>query len=134
MASSTQSIDGVLIVSPLKMPSMSLPPFVMRKILGSGRGGVKLSRRSTARGESAIMPWAASPPSTFCHDQVTTSSFAQSSSIAKTAEVASQIASPARWLRDPLGVGDPNSRGRAVPGEDDVVLEVHAFVRSGSSP
>src|SRR5215471_15087327 len=40
IASSTQSIDGVLIVSPSKMPAISLPPFVIWKILGRGRSGV----------------------------------------------------------------------------------------------
>src|SRR5918996_242922 len=39
-ASSTHSIDGVLIVSPLKMPSISLPPCVRRKIFGSGQAGL----------------------------------------------------------------------------------------------
>ena len=39
-ASSTQSIDGVLIVSPAKMPSISLPPFVRRKIFGNGQAGL----------------------------------------------------------------------------------------------
>src|SRR5690349_6309088 len=37
--SSTHSVDGVLMVSPSKMPSLSLPPLVMRKIFGSGHGG-----------------------------------------------------------------------------------------------
>src|SRR6185369_15454219 len=50
IASSTQSIDGVLIVSPLNTPSISLPPWVRRKILGSGHGGVYVVNRSTARG------------------------------------------------------------------------------------
>ena len=39
-ASSTQSIEGVLIVSPSKMPSVSLPPEVRRKIFGSGQAGL----------------------------------------------------------------------------------------------
>src|SRR5579862_1412757 len=39
-ASSMHSIDGVLIVSPRKMPSISFPLPVSRKILGSGQGGV----------------------------------------------------------------------------------------------
>src|SRR5688500_12971145 len=53
--SSTQSMEGVLMVSALKMPSMNLPPLVMRKIFGKGRlAGLKDSRRSTARGESTI--------------------------------------------------------------------------------
>ena len=95
-ASSTHSMEGVLIVSPLKMPSLSFPSLVMRKILGIGQAGLWDSSRATARGESASMPCAASPPSTFCQDQVTTSSLCQGRSIAKAAEVASQIASPSR--------------------------------------
>ena len=39
IASSTQSSDGVLIVSPLKIASENLPPAVRRKIFGSGHGG-----------------------------------------------------------------------------------------------
>src|SRR3546814_3170610 len=73
------------------MPSISLPPLVMRKILGSGQAGLWLSSRSTARGDSTIMPCAPSPPIAFCQDQVTTSSFSQGSGIANTADVASQI-------------------------------------------
>ena len=37
--SSFASMDGVLIVSPWKMPSISLPPLVMRKIFGIGQAG-----------------------------------------------------------------------------------------------
>ena len=40
MASSTQSIEGVLMVSPLKVPSISLPPLVSRKIFGNGQAGL----------------------------------------------------------------------------------------------
>ena len=39
-ASSTHSIEGVLIVSPRKTPSISLPLEVSRKSFGSGQGGV----------------------------------------------------------------------------------------------
>ena len=39
IASSTQSSEGVLMVSPLKIASENLPPEVRRKILGSGHGG-----------------------------------------------------------------------------------------------
>ena len=42
------------------------------------------------------MPCAASPPSAFCQEKVTTSSFAQSSGCAKQAEVASQMVRPCR--------------------------------------
>src|SRR5215472_3689187 len=39
-ASSMHNIDGVLIVSPRNNPSINLPLLVMRKIFGSGQGGV----------------------------------------------------------------------------------------------
>ena len=94
MASSTHNIEGVLMVSPAKMPEINLPPLLIWKILGSGRAGVNCSNRCTARGLSAIMPWPPSPPNTFCQDQVTTSSFCQGICIANTADVASQIARP----------------------------------------
>ena len=90
------SIDGVLIVLPLKMPASSLPFFAMRKILGIGHAGVCDSSRSTARGERMSMPCAPSPPMHFCHEKVTTSRLAHGMSCAKTADVASQIASPFR--------------------------------------
>src|SRR5215472_16064759 len=93
-------------VSPSKMPSITLPPLVRRKIFGSGHAGLWVSSRSTARGERISMPCAASPPSAFCQEKVTTSSFGQSRFCAKHAEVASQMDRPAR-------------RG-AVPGEDHV--------------
>ena len=80
--------------------------------------------RSTARGDSAIMPCAASPPSTFCQDQVTTSSLSHGSSIANTAEVASQIARPCAVGRDPVAIGHAHARGGAVPREDHVVRPV----------
>ena len=108
--SSTHSMEGVLMVSPSNRARSSLPPLVSRKILGSGQGGRWLSSRSMARGDSTSMPWAASPPSTFCQEKVTTSSLAKSSRWAKAAEVASQMVRPS-----PVG-GDPGShRARARP-------------------
>merc|ERR1719326_2012239 len=83
-------------VEPWKMPASSLPFLAMRKILGIGHGGVYDSSRSTARGERMSMPWAPSPPRHFCHEKVTTSRLAHGMSIAKTADVASQMARPAR--------------------------------------
>ena len=124
--SSTHSIEGVLIVSPLKMPSISLPPLVRRKILGSGRGAGSRSSRSTARGLSTSMPCAASPPSAFCQLKVPTSIFAQSMSCAKAAEVASQIERPVRSAAIQSAFGHPHAAGRAVPGEDDVARRIDA--------
>ena len=66
------------------------------------------------------MPCAASPPSTFCQLQVTTSSCVQGSGIAKTAEVASQIVSPAR----PSGIA--NEAGIRTP----ELVPFHAKTRS----
>src|SRR5660397_32019 len=95
-ASSTQSIEGVFIVEPSKMPSLRLPPLSIRNILGRGRGGSKVSRRSTARGLRINIPCWASPPITFCHEYVHTSSLSKVTSMAKIAEVASQIVRPSR--------------------------------------
>src|SRR5688500_17102431 len=73
IASSTASIDGVLIVSPLNTPSTSLPFDIRRKTLGSGQEGVYSSSRWTARGPRISTPCPPSPPSTFCHEKVATS-------------------------------------------------------------
>ncbi len=56
------------------------------------------------------MPCAPSPPSTFCHDQVTTSSLSHGISIANTAEVASQMARPSRSaaIQSPFGHFTPD--------------------------
>ena len=69
---------------------------VSRKIFGIGQAGVWLSSRATARGDSTIMPCAASPPSAFCQEKVTTSSLGKSSGCANAAEVASQMVRPLR--------------------------------------
>jgi hypothetical protein len=132
-ASSTHSIEGVLIVSPRKRPSLSLPFAVSRKIFGNGQGGVQLSSRSTARGDSASMPCAASPPSTFCQDQVTTSSFSQGSAMAKAAEVASQMVRPLRSgrIHSPSGTRTPE----VVPFQVKTTSRLGLTCpRSGSSP
>ena len=83
-------------VAPVKMSAFSLPPFVIRKILGIGHGGEYDSMRSTARGERMSMPCAPSPPRHFCHEKVTTSSLSHGMSIAKTADVESAMARPLR--------------------------------------
>ena len=70
------------------------------------------------------MPCAASPPSAFCQEKVVTSSLGQSRSCAKAAEVASQIVRPLRSAAIQFGVGNAHARGGAVPGEDDVVVEI----------
>ena len=56
------------------------------------------------------MPCAASPPSAFCQEKVTTSSFGQSSGWANAAEVASQIVSPVRSaaIQSALGTRTPD--------------------------
>ena len=79
------------------------------------------------------MPCAASPPSTFCQDQVTTSSLAQGSSIANTAEVASQIARPSRsaGIQSPSGTHTPD----VVPFHANTTsFDQSTVPRSGSSP
>ena len=70
------------------------------------------------------MPCAPSPPSTFCQEKVTTSSFAKSRRCAKAAEVASQIVRPAAVGRNEIGIRNAHAGGRAVPGEDHVAVEI----------
>src|SRR5271163_2942283 len=103
-------MEGVLMVSPSKIASLSLPPLVRRKIFGNGQAGLWLSSRATARGESTSIPWAASPPSAFCQEKVATSSLAQSSLCANAAEVASQIERPSRSaaIQLPSGTRTPD--------------------------
>ena len=64
---------------------------------------------STAFGERIIIPWPASPPRDFCHENVPTSNFNQSISIAKAAEVASHIVRPSRefFIQSTLGTHTP---------------------------
>ena len=70
------------------------------------RVGLKALRRAGLR---IMIPCAASPPRTFCQEKVTTSSFGQSSSCAKAAEVASQIVRPLRSaaIQSPFGTRTP---------------------------
>src|ERR1044071_4319475 len=105
----------------------------MGKFSGGGQGGVYLSSRATARGDSAIMPCAASPPSAFCQDQVTTSSLLQSSFCANAAEVASQIVSPSRsaLIQSAFGTRTPE----VVPFQANTTSVAKSTLeRSGSWP
>ena len=72
------------------------------------------------------MPCAPSPPSTFCQEKVTTSSLAKSRLCAKAAEVASQMVRPLRSAGMKSPFGHAHARGRAVPGEDHVAVEIDA--------
>ena len=79
------------------------------------------------------MPCAASPPSAFCQENVTTSSFGQSSAWANAAEVASQIESPVRSaaIQSALGTRTPD----VVPFQVNTIsLAGSTAARSGSSP
>lgn len=80
-----------------------------------------------------IIPCPPSPPSTFCQEKVVTSSFGQGKSMANAAEVASQIVRPVRSSAIQSAFGtDPG--GRAVPGEDDIMVLIRLELRSGSAP
>jgi hypothetical protein len=79
------------------------------------------------------MPCAPSPPSTFCQDQVTTSSLRHGKSIANAAEVASQIVSPSRSsaIQSPSGTRTP----LVVPFQVNTMSRSGStFERSGSRP
>ena len=79
------------------------------------------------------MPCAASPPSAFCQEKVTTSSLAQSSGCAKAAEVASQMVRPARSaaIQSAFGTRTPE----VVPFQVKTTsLAGSTLARSGNSP
>ncbi len=79
------------------------------------------------------MPWAASPPITFCQEKVTTSSLSQGSGMAKAAEVASQMVRPPRsaGMKSPEGTRTP----AAVPFQVKTRSpEKSMEARSGSAP
>ena len=79
------------------------------------------------------MPCAASPPSAFCQENVTTSSFAKSSFCANAAEVASQIVSPSRsaLIQSAFGTRTPD----VVPFQVNTTSDAGSTLeRSGSSP
>ncbi len=79
------------------------------------------------------MPCAASPPSAFCQEKVTTSSLAQSSFCANAAEVASQMVRPSRsaLIQSALGTRTPE----VVPFQVKTMSDAgSALERSGISP
>ncbi|MDT4882823.1 hypothetical protein FQZ97_1188100 [compost metagenome] len=79
------------------------------------------------------MPCAASPPSAFCQEKVTTSSLAKSRSCAKAAEVASQMVRPSRsaGIQSAFGTRTPE----VVPFQVKTTSRSKSTcVRSGSSP
>ena len=75
------------------------------------RPGRRCSSRAGRRraGDRISMPCAASPPSAFCQEKVTTSSLSKGSAWAKAADVASQIVRPARsaGIQSPFGTRTP---------------------------
>ncbi len=79
------------------------------------------------------MPCAASPPSAFCQEKVTTSSLGQSSFCANAAEVASQMVRPSRsaLIQSALGTRTPE----VVPFQVKTMSEAGSTLpRSGISP
>ena len=79
------------------------------------------------------MPCAPSPPSTFCQEKVTTSSFLKSRAWAKQAEVASQIVRPCRSaaIQSAFGTRTPE----VVPFQVKTTsVAKSTLARSGRSP
>src|ERR1700676_3001486 len=102
-------------VSPTKMPSMSLPPLVMRKIFGTGHGGVWLSSRAPARGLSAerLLPGEGGG--------------IELRPIERLRECGRRRVADGKSGaigRDPVGIGHPHARRRAVPGEHDIACRI----------
>ncbi len=79
------------------------------------------------------MPCAASPPSAFCQENVTTSSFAKSSGCANAADVASQMVRPSRvaLIQSAFGTRTPE----VVPFQVKTMSDAGSTLeRSGISP
>ena len=133
MASSITSSDGVLMVAPSNNAVSSAPFLWSLNSLGTGQAGVWLFTRSTARGDMISTPWPPSPPSPFWKLKVTTSSLCHGISMAKQADVASQIVRPARssGIQSPSGTLTPE----AVPFQGNTTsFAKFTCDRSGSAP
>jgi hypothetical protein len=98
-----------LIVSPLKMPSISLPPLVRRKIFGSGQAACSFpaARRRGGSGSACHAPPRRPAPS--ARRRSSHRACPRAGPCAKAAEVASQIVRPARsaGIASPFGTRTP---------------------------
>ena len=111
-------------VSPSKMPSVSLPLLGQAENLGQRPGRrVALEPCDRARARTS-MPCAASPPSTFCQEKVTTSSLSHGRSMREGGRGRVADRQALAVGRDPVAVRHAHARGGAVPGEDHVVVEI----------
>ena len=124
-ASATQSIDGVLIVSPAKMPSISLPPLVMRKIFGSGRRRHEALQPLHGAGREDQDPMAALAahgllPGEGGHIELVPRQVLREGRRGGVAE-----GQPLAVGGDPVAVRHPRAGGGAVPGEADVRVPAH---------
>ena len=123
-ASSTASMDGVLIVSPLKMPSISLPPLVRRNSLGSGQAGLWLSRRATARGrqhQHPVLRLAAQHLLPGPGHDIELGPGQMHGEGGRGGVAQGEALAP---VRDPVAVGHPHTRGGAVPAEHHVAARI----------
>ena len=70
------------------------------------------------------MPCAASPPSTFCQEKVTTSSFGQVEPLREGRRGGVADGQALAVGGDPVAIRHAHARGGAVPGEDHVAVEI----------
>ena len=122
-ASSTQSMETVLMVAPSKMPWVNLPPLDMRKIFGRPGGCVGFEAFDGPRAEDdhAVGGFAAhhflpGPGDDIEFAVVEVHGEDGGGGVAEDKSFA--------LLRDPVEVGDADAGGGAVVGEDDVVIEI----------
>jgi len=127
------SIDGVLMVSPWKMPSLSLPPLVMRKIFGNGHAANSFRAARSARrreNEHAVRGLAAErllPGERRDIELWPVERLREGRPRSHRRSTSGPIGG------DPVGIGHAHTRGGAVPGEDDVACRIDAG-EIGSSP
>ena len=124
-SSSTQSIGGRVDGLALEDAFDQLAAFgVSGRSSAAARPACSFRGARRRAGERTIMPCAPSPPSTFCQDQVTTSSLPRVSSMREYGRGRVADGEAFAVSRDPVAVGHAHAGGRAVPGEDHVAVEV----------
>ena len=99
-----------IIYSDVSSMRINAPLFASLNSFGMGQEGVYFSSLLIALGDITNMPCCASPPKTFCHEKLVTSSFFHGISIAKTAEVASHSVNPILLglIQSPFGTFTPD--------------------------
>ena len=124
-ASSTHSMEGVLMVSPWKIPAISLPPLVIWKIFGSGRSRRECFQplhRSWTERDHAMRAFPAQHllPGPGDHVQLVPRNVHREYRRGGVAD-----GEPGAVRGDPVAVWNSYAGGGSVPGENDIAGPIH---------